>query len=1038
MSPIINDADAASFLKENPTQERVESLAVSELRVICSLLGEKSTTNLDKPELVNILTRKLFGRPEGESETDNNTFLGFPDPSQSAEPSGLHEVQEEQEEELHLDMDNSRQLGGQSPLPPPNMEDGMVSPIPDGFADQNQTLYMQLQLELAKARTLDRQIQLATLTGSNNISNTSHSPSKQFDLAGAVKLMPQFSHENVDEFFSSFERLARKMEWPQRYWTVLLQHSLRGKAQRAYSSLPDSDADNYFTVKEEILRAYSLVPEAYRKRFRGLQKKQEQTYLEFASNKREALSRWLKSVSVNNFESLVDLLLVEDFLRSVNKEVSTYLLDKEFSTIEQAARQADNYQLNHQKAHYSNHTQFLPHNKSPRSPNLGSNFGKPDKADSPHKNNPPQSSNKARNTPKYSCTNCGRAGHTAYFCWRRKGSLDPARPIMCASGTSVPSATPSVNTAQAKPEQSTSQNKTVALLVPLVRSDSSVGEVNPAHVCDRDPNLGTYGAFLSSGTVTSKGDTASITVLRDTGSLQTLLRAGVVEGEETGKFVVLTSIWGRGSVPLFKVSLDTTGFVGPALVAMLPVLPVPDVDLILGNDLAGGHVSNHLPPPILSERPEESEKLRVLEEELPEVFPLCAVTRSMTRRQPAVPPVDGERRTNSCEKVEKEEVDLNLSSIFEPPILPSKSFAGVKAGKEALIEAQQQDVSLQPLLEEAQSEVGETGSSTTYFLRDGVLCRRWLPPVYKGEDVPWASVIQIMVPTQYRKPLVELAHDGHLAGHFGVRRTLAKLQQVFYWPGIRRDVTTHVKVCVVCQKVGKCNSKIPPAPLINVPCVPEPFSTIQIDIVGPLPKTSKGNEYILTMLDVSTKYLHAVPLRRISAKLIVEHLINFFGHFGMPVILQTDGASYFTGRVFENALAELGIQHRVSSPYHPQTQGAVERSQQTIKSVLRKFSEEFQGAWDSDLPFLLISMRDAVSDSTGLTPYELVFSHQVRGPLHVVRDKLLGSTSDNVNLLELVGDLKLKLLKLRQLAVENVVRSKARSKVWYDRCARQR
>ena len=89
------------------------------------------------------------------------------------------------------------------------------------------------------------------------------------------------------------------------------------------------------------MEAYSLVSEAYRKRFRGIYKKSDQTYLEFASSKRDALGKWLKSKDVSDYDSLVNLILVEDFLRTVSKDVSMYLVDKEFGTIKEAAKQAD-------------------------------------------------------------------------------------------------------------------------------------------------------------------------------------------------------------------------------------------------------------------------------------------------------------------------------------------------------------------------------------------------------------------------------------------------------------------------------------------------------------------------------------------------------------------------------------------------------------------------------------------------------------------------------------------------------------------------
>ena len=176
-----------------------------------------------------------------------------------------------------------------------------------------------------------------------------------------------------------------------------------------------------------------------------------------------------------------------------------------------------------------------------------------------------------------------------------------------------------------------------------------------------------------------------------------------------------------------------------------------------------------------------------------------------------------------------------------------------------------------------------------------------------------------------------------------------------------------------------------------------------------------GYMFLLTMLDVSTRYVHASPLRVISAKNIVKSLLDFFSHFGMPHRIQTDGTSYFVGNVFKAALTEWGIQHRVFSPYHPQTQGAVERSHQTTKSILRKYALQFNTHWDDDLPYLLFALREVPNESTGFSPSELVFAHEVRRPLYVIRDQHLDNTEKSISLGDLVSNVKVRMRRCKQL-----------------------
>ena len=94
---------------------------------------------------------------------------------------------------------------------------------------------------------------------------------------------------------------------------------------------------------------------------------------------------------------------------------------------------------------------------------------------------------------------------------------------------------------------------------------------------------------------------------------------------------------------------------------------------------------------------------------------------------------------------------------------------------------------------------------------------------------------------------------------------MRRLCDIFNWPGIRKDMVEFCRTCHVCQTVGKPNQGIPKAPLKPIPAFDEPFSNVMIDCVGPLPKTKKGNQYLLTIMCASTRFLEAIPLPNIKA-----------------------------------------------------------------------------------------------------------------------------------------------------------------------------
>ena len=244
-----------------------------------------------------------------------------------------------------------------------------------------------------------------------------------------------------------------------------------------------------------------------------------------------------------------------------------------------------------------------------------------------------------------------------------------------------------------------------------------------------------------------------------------------------------------------------------------------------------------------------------------------------------------------------------------------------------------------------------------------------------------------------------------MAGHLGVRKTYDRLLRHFFWHGAKKYVSNHCKTCHICQMAGKPHQKPPRAPLQPIPAFEEPFSTLFIDCVGPLPRTGSGKQYILTIMCSSTRSPEAVPLRSIRTPAICEALKGYFSFFGLPTVIRSDCGSNFQSKQFKKFLKELGIEHITSSAYHPQSQGALERFHGTLKNMLRAYCTEHHNDWDVGLPFLLFAARDSVQESLGISPNELVFGHTVRGPLKLIKDKWL-SNKENGDVCKYVIDMK--------------------------------
>ncbi len=170
---------------------------------------------------------------------------------------------------------------------------------------------------------------------------------------------------------------------------------------------------------------------------------------------------------------------------------------------------------------------------------------------------------------------------------------------------------------------------------------------------------------------------------------------------------------------------------------------------------------------------------------------------------------------------------------------------------------------------------------------------------------------------------------------------------------------------------------------------------------------------MLTIMCSATLFPEAIPLRKITASVVIKALVKFFSTFGLPKVVQTDQGTNFLSKLVSQVLTTLNISHRVSSAYHPQSQGALERFHQTLKAMLRKYCRDTAKDWDEGVPLVLFAVREAVQESLGFSPAELVFGHTVRGPLKMLKESILSSDSSlKMNVLDYVSKFHERYIKL--------------------------
>lgn len=146
-----------------------------------------------------------------------------------------------------------------------------------------------------------------------------------------------------------------------------------------------------------------------------------------------------------------------------------------------------------------------------------------------------------------------------------------------------------------------------------------------------------------------------------------------------------------------------------------------------------------------------------------------------------------------------------------------------------------------------------------------------------------------------------------------------------------------------------------------------------MDIVGPLPKSSRGHRYILVIMDYATGYPEALPLRAATAKAVARELFHLFSRVGIAREILTDQGSCFMSSVLKHVLSFLQVKQLRTSVYHPQTDGLVERFNQTLKNMLKKTMDQEGKNWDLLLPYVLFAVREVPQASTGFSPFELLY-----------------------------------------------------------------
>lgn len=226
------------------------------------------------------------------------------------------------------------------------------------------------------------------------------------------------------------------------------------------------------------------------------------------------------------------------------------------------------------------------------------------------------------------------------------------------------------------------------------------------------------------------------------------------------------------------------------------------------------------------------------------------------------------------------------------------------------------------------------------------------------------------VPLNLRKTIFDKLHN---IAHPGISATRKLITKRYFWPNMSKELNTWSKQCLNCQKSKIFIHTKSSVKKIDIP--KERFEHIHrtytyIDIVGPLP-ISREHRYILTVIDRYTRWPEAYPLKDITTSNIVDVLIrNYISRFGVPLNVTTDQGAQFTSTMFKELTKMLGCFKITTSPYHPQSNGMIERFHRKLKGTLMAKGKSMN--WYDELPIALLGIRSVFKEDLQATGSEMV------------------------------------------------------------------
>lgn len=843
-----------------------------------------------------------------------------------------------------------------------------------------------------------REFELQKLKIEHNVKSESSDP-KDTDNGQFRSFHPKLplfdeNKDEIDAFISRFESQAEMCKWPKAKWPMYIAPLFKGAALSLYYSLSASDTLTWEILKSELLKKFQCSEDGFREKFRSVRPENGESFTAYLIRCRHLLERWIELSEINkDFDSLFDLFLREQLLQSFTTDLAVYLKERKFVNAKELCDSAELYREARKGQNFAKKGASLVF------ANVSSNGSN----HSVSENQTEKNKFHDRNSNNYRGNNRGYFNNRG-FSRGQQNQYSRGRGFQSNFNAQTPNqSNENVDKTQRgrgnfgnnyrgnnRFQRGNYQNYNNQ----IVQNKLCVGCGLQGHLfvnCFKSikiaQNKGKPESAKEGNVCLANFENANVndsntnnlkiedctvngfkaTMLRDTGCSTAGVRMKCVNTDQyTGETQKCKTFGGRiEEFPLAIVTVQTPYYSGPVTCC---VINDPVSDLILGNlpgvsTVTGGNVGSFVP--------------------------IDNVAYVMTRAQ--------SKANNSKTK-----------TLEDCPVID------VKIDSKDLISMQNNDKSLKSCYDKVIDNSSQSTQNAYFYIEKDILFRNFSD---KNEIKK-----QIVVPTDLRYQVLHTAHDALMSGHFGVRRTLQRVLCKFYWPTVSKDVNMYCKSCDACQRTT-AKGRVPSAPLEQMPLIDEPFKRIAIDLIGPMiPISNSGYRFVLTIMDVATRYPEAIPLKKIDSITCAEALFTVFSRMGCPVEILTDQGSQFCSDLMKEIHKLLGIKHFTTTPYHAQSNGLVERFNGVLKTMLRKMCQDHPKEWDKYIPALLFAYRDLPNVSTGFSPFELMFGRIPRGPISILADIWTGDKANDEKCYthDYVFQLRNKIKDTCMIAQENV------------------